>query len=89
MYGVHEGEVEVIYRGQVINQISTGGVVGEMAMIDSQPRSASVVAKTECKLVPFDRHRFLFYVQEHPTFALFVMQILADRIRNMMGIDKP
>lgn len=87
LYGIHEGEVEVIYQGQIVSSVGVGGVVGEMALIDNQPRSASAVAKTDCKLVPIDRHRFTFFVHEHPTFALFVMQTLADRLRKTMGID--
>lgn len=87
LYGVHMGELEVTFNGQVVNRIGPGGIVGEMALVDNQPRSAKVVATTDCQLIPFDRHRFMFFVQEHPTFALFVMQEMADRIRKLLEIE--
>jgi CRP/FNR family transcriptional regulator, cyclic AMP receptor protein len=81
MYAVKEGEVEIIFKGRVLETIHTGGFFGEMALIDFQPRSAQAVAKTNCKIVPVSKNRFLFLVQETPTFALQVMQSLANRLR--------
>jgi CRP/FNR family cyclic AMP-dependent transcriptional regulator len=52
-----------------------------MALIDQSPRSATAVAKTDCKLAPIDRRRFEFMVQQTPFFSLTVMKIMADRLR--------
>lgn len=84
MYGVHEGEVDIIYKGKVLNTVVVGGVFGEMALIDNSPRSADAVAKTDCKVVRLDKNHFTFLVQQHPFFALMVMQTLAARMRAMM-----
>ncbi|MFN8373833.1 MAG: cyclic nucleotide-binding domain-containing protein [Anaerolineae bacterium] len=81
MYAVKEGAVEIIYKDRVLETIEAGGFFGEMALIDSEPRSAKAAAKTHCKIVSVDRNRFLFLVQETPTFALQVMHTLAHRIR--------
>jgi CRP/FNR family cyclic AMP-dependent transcriptional regulator len=81
MYGVQEGAVNVLLGEQVLETIGPGGVFGEMALIDHEPRSATVVAKTDCKLVIMDESHFLFKVQHNPIFALYVMQIIADRLR--------
>jgi CRP-like cAMP-binding protein len=54
-----------------------------MALIDTKARSASVVAKTDCRLVPINEKRFLVLVHETPVFALLVMRVLADRLRRM------
>ena len=56
-------------------------IVGELALIDDEPRTASVVAKTDCQLVAVDRRRFQYMVQETPFFGLAVMKVLADRLR--------
>jgi len=81
MYIITEGEVEVRDGSTVLDTIGAGSIVGELALIDDTPRSASVLAKTDCRLVPVDRRRFEFMVQETPFFALTVMKVLADRLR--------
>ncbi|NDJ75804.1 MAG: Crp/Fnr family transcriptional regulator [Chloroflexi bacterium] len=81
MYGVHEGVVEVVHGDKVLETVESGGIFGEMALIDKSSRSASVVAVTDCKLIPIDRYAFEFRVQTNPVFALFVMQTMSDRIR--------
>jgi len=54
-----------------------------MALIDHQPRAASVVARTDCDVVPIDERLFVSLVQDAPYFALDVMRILATRIREL------
>jgi CRP/FNR family transcriptional regulator, cyclic AMP receptor protein len=80
MYVVLDGEVEIRVGGQQ----SVGGpgtIFGEMALIDDAPRSATVVAKTGCRLLELDRRRFESLVAETPYFALEVMHVMADRLR--------
>lgn len=81
MYGVKEGEIDIRYNGQVLETVTPGHFFGEMSLIDAMPRSAQAVARTDCKLVPVDERQFLYLVQETPTFALQVMQALAERLR--------
>jgi CRP-like cAMP-binding protein len=54
-----------------------------MALIDQAPRTATAVAKTECKLAVIPERRFLFMVQQTPHFALQIMKVMADRLRKM------
>ena len=81
MYIVQEGEVDILLAGQVIDTTGPGGVIGEMALISDKPRSATAVAKTDCKLVSIDEKRFTFLIQQTPYFALQVMRVIADRLR--------
>lgn len=83
MYIITEGEVDIIEGSTVLDTIGPGSIVGELALIDDEPRSASVRARTDCRLVPVDRRRFQFMVQETPFFGLAVMKVLADRLRKM------
>jgi len=83
MYAIIEGEVEISIDGKLLDTTASGGIVGEMALIDSSPRSATAIAKTECKLVPVDHKRFTFLVQQTPNFALNVMKIMVERIRKL------
>ncbi len=81
MYIVMDGEVDIVDGPLVLETAGQGSIVGELALIDDGPRSAGAIAKTDCKLVPVDRKRFIYMVQETPLFALSVMKVLADRLR--------
>jgi CRP/FNR family transcriptional regulator, cyclic AMP receptor protein len=83
MYFILAGEVNIIVRGKVVDTAGMGGVVGEMALIDQKPRSATAAAKTDCKLIPIDQKRFMSLVSETPQFAIQVMQVMANRLRQM------
>jgi CRP/FNR family transcriptional regulator, cyclic AMP receptor protein len=81
MYVVTEGEVQIMVGNKVIDTIGAGDILGEMALIDVQPRSATAIAKSDCRLAPIDAKRFTFLVQQTPHFALQVMQTMAKRLR--------
>ena len=83
MYVVHEGEVELLVNGQLVETVVAGGVLGEMGLIDTSPRSATAVARTDCKLIPVTKQRFTLLVQHTPDFALQLMRIMAGRLRVM------
>jgi len=89
MFAVITGEVEIILDDKVIEAVGAGSIIGEMALIDSQPRSATARAKTDCQLAEVDENRFKFMVQQTPFFALQVMRILVERLRHMqnLGVD--
>jgi CRP/FNR family transcriptional regulator, cyclic AMP receptor protein len=81
MFVVIEGAVEVSRDGQVIETIGAGEIIGELALIDTGPRSASATTATPSRLVCVGKEEFTFLVQEHPTFALQVMTVMAERLR--------
>ena len=75
MYAVVEGTLHLSANGRVVDEIVAGQIVGEMALIDQSPRSGTVTAATEAVVARVDRKRFVYLVQEHPTFALQVMEL--------------
>lgn len=83
MYAVIAGAVDIVVRGNLVETVEAGGVFGEMALIEDRPRLASATTRTETKLVPIDRKRFLFLVQQNPFFALQLMTVMAGRLRMM------
>ncbi len=86
MYVLMAGTAEIIVNGRVVETAGVGAIIGEMGMIDEGARSATVVAKSECKFVPIDRKRFNFLIQQTPHFALHVMRVIADRLRRTDAI---
>lgn len=83
MYVVVEGTVELTIKGKPLEQVGPGGVIGEMALIDRQPRVATATALTDCKLVAVPEKRFLFMVQQTPHFSLQILRVVAERLRRM------
>jgi CRP/FNR family cyclic AMP-dependent transcriptional regulator len=81
MYIVKEGEVEIYIRDDFVVTRGKNGVFGEMALLDNSPRSAKVVAKTDCKLHAIREEDFLSHIRKTPFFAIQIMRILADRLR--------
>ena len=81
MYVVIEGEVVISLHGKPIGVATAGELVGEMALLKSSVRSATATAKTDCVLDPINKERFESIVQNSPSFALYVMNVLADRLR--------
>jgi CRP-like cAMP-binding protein len=86
MYVLLEGEIEIFLGDFVLENAEPGMLIGEMALIEDNPRTAHAVAKTACRLVQIDRRRFHFLVQQTPHFATHVMKTLADRLRDMNAV---
>jgi len=83
MFGVVEGKVELRLPNGKTVIVGPDETFGEMALLESSPRSATATAVEDSTLAVIDRRRFLFLVHETPTFALQVMSSLADRLRAM------
>lgn len=64
----------VIYRGP-------GEVVGEMSLIDNKPRSASIVAIDEVRLLGLNRTDFFDLLQMNPDFSAKLLELLSTRLR--------
>lgn len=84
MYGIIEGEIEILVDGKIVETLAAGDVFGEGALLrPDHLRASSAIAKSDCKLAFLDRERFLFAVQETPLFALEVMRSYSDRLRRL------
>ncbi len=83
MYVVIEGEVIIQRDDQVLATVSSGNLIGEMAILENRPHFGSAIAKTTCQLIPIDRKRFQFLVEQTPNFAFDVMAMMAERLHQM------
>jgi CRP/FNR family transcriptional regulator, cyclic AMP receptor protein len=83
MYVVKSGSVVLTAGDRVLETLSAGALFGEMALIDSDRRSATATASSACELVVIDERRFQFLVRETPFFAQHVMRVMANRLRQM------
>lgn len=89
MYVLTTGTADVIVNNRVVETLQHGNIVGEMGIVSPGPRSASVLAKTDCQFVAIDEKRFLYLAQQTPFFATQVMRVLAERLRALNQIVAP
>jgi len=81
LYVIKSGQIRIQIGNRTITELGPNDIFGEMALIDSEPRSATVTAVTDVELVPVTEKQFLFLVSQTPFFALKVMRVLAQRLR--------
>ncbi len=79
-YVIIDGEVRVEVPGRPV-VLRTGDFFGEMALIDGEPRSATVVAVGEVYVLMLPRAKFLKALEAEPKIALAIMATLTGRLR--------
>ena len=86
MYVVLDGALDIRVEDRVIDTAMRGAIIGEMALIDDAPRSATVLAREASSLVKVNSLRFQRLIQQNPFFAMHVMKVLADRVRRVDNV---
>ena len=86
MYIVVRGELEVKKaEGERIATIGEQQVFGDMALLDDEPRSASVVALDEVHLLSLRRSSLERILRRYSSIAFNMMRILSRRLRDTMA----
>lgn len=75
-----DGHASIERDGEVINESGPGAVVGEMAMISSRPRTATVTLTTDATLLVIGRREFTALMEEMPSVRHQIMECLAWRL---------
>jgi serine/threonine protein phosphatase PrpC len=85
MFILLKGKVRVHKNDAFITHLLPGSHIGEMALIDSTPRSASATAEERSRLLILRRTEFYEIVRKDPTLSVKLLwsfvQVLADRLR--------
>ncbi len=84
MFVLLAGELVITAQGKRIDYLTPGMILGEMAMVDDRPRSATATAVMECALIRMNRARFQALISRSPEFAVRVMNIMSIRTRRLM-----
>ena len=66
---------------RIVAVLASGAIVGDLAMIDGLPRSASVIAVTDCELRFVSRTAFQHLARHHPEIYRHLVEVLAARLR--------
>ena len=84
-YIILSGEVEVTKGGRPLTVLGPGVHFGEMALVDRSPRSATVAARSETRLMSLSRKAFYQLVRTEPVLSSKLLwsfvQVLSHRLR--------
>jgi CRP/FNR family cyclic AMP-dependent transcriptional regulator len=86
MYIVRSGTLVLRAGGRTLEEVGPGGVIGEMALIDASPRSASAVAAEDCSVTMVNEYTLLELVKKVPGLSLEIMRIMAGRLRRANAV---
>lgn len=78
---VLDGEVTVKRNNRKVSTLGSGSVIGELALLDNGPRTATSICATECELFVIDRRRFQALLDDVPTLSHKLMRRMAEWIR--------
>ncbi|MEO1483398.1 MAG: Crp/Fnr family transcriptional regulator [Myxococcota bacterium] len=86
MFIIERGRVKVVLYGEtgremILSIFRAGDVVGEMSLLDGQPRSANVIAVEESRLLSLSRRDFVELLKTEPAIALNVLEEMSIRLR--------
>jgi CRP-like cAMP-binding protein len=83
MFVVQSGVIEILVGDLVVDTIGENEALGFMSVIDEMERTSTARVKEAAELSIIDRRQFRFMIDEVPNFALYIMQVMAHRIRGM------
>jgi len=88
MYVLREGQVKVTKlssdgREKILELLEAGDFFGEMSLLDSAPRSATVKTMREARVLALSRNDFLSLLRRSPDLAMAVIQELTRRLRQV------
>jgi CRP/FNR family cyclic AMP-dependent transcriptional regulator len=82
MYVILSGRIDMINGDRVIESLGAQEAFGMMSLIDALPRTATALVSEDAQLAVIDRKKYQFMLHELPSFAIFLIQTLANRVRS-------
>jgi CRP-like cAMP-binding protein len=81
LYIVMSGEVRILAGADELSRLGPGETIGELSVIDQQPRSASAVASVDTVCLALASWDLIALVEQDPSLALNLLRQLAARLR--------
>jgi len=81
LFVILEGEASVQHGGEEIARVGPGSYFGELAILDGEPRSATVVAATDVRVAVLGIRMFRTLLREFPELAEQLLVGLAGELR--------
>lgn len=81
MYIIFEGSIDIHKQHQLLARLSEKDFFGELSLLDTETRSATATAVTDCVLFRIDQEPFYDMMESRPEVVKGVIKILCKRIR--------
>ncbi len=86
LYVIDSGWVKIVREDNgsgelVLNRCGPGEAIGEMSLLDQEPRSAGVVALTDSEILELKREAFFELLDQRPDVALTLIRSISSRLR--------
>ena len=81
LFVILSGEVELSLRGNSLGKESTGGIIGEMAILSSVAGNPTARALTEVRLARLSPEQFTRLISENPAFSQHALFCMANRLK--------
>ena len=78
-----DGDAKVTIGGRVRNRLGPGDYFGEIALLDEGPRSATVTAETDLRLLGLTAWNFRRLVAQSPSIGPKLLKVMGERLRGM------
>lgn len=78
-----EGKVRIERDGRRIDTEGPGDFLGEIALVDHRPRTATAICETPCRLLVVAHREFHALLAESPAISNAILKALAERLRNL------
>jgi len=82
-YVVRSGRLEVLVGDRLVRELGPGAVLGELALLTGEQRSAGVRARRDSLVLEIPRDAFEGLLADHPTASRVVLTQVADRLRSV------
>jgi len=83
---IASGRAEVTRAGKLLATLGPGDVVGELSLIDGEPRSATVVAVTDLEVLEIDGRDLHQLLRTVPSVLRKLLESMAGRLREMDAV---
>ncbi|HEX9969749.1 MAG TPA: cyclic nucleotide-binding domain-containing protein [Acidimicrobiales bacterium] len=81
-YLILEGQASVRRKGRKIAALGDGQYFGELSLLDRGPRTATVVAETDMRLLVLGQREFNGLLDEVPGLAHKILRTMSERLRD-------
>lgn len=87
MYVIQSGKVKITKKTAskeiVLAEIGSGEILGEMALFDRLPRSATAAASGEARILSIDKKKLFATISRDPTLVFKILESMSRRIRGL------
>ena len=80
-YMITSGQVEILRDGRSLGAFGPGDFFGEMSLLDSAPRSATIRALSDVSCLMLSSWDFKSLLEQHPSIAIKLLEVLSRRLR--------